>query len=188
MSDSRSSSGKENHKHVTFNKIFIREYDMTLGDNPSVSSGPPISLDLYYNPDTEILTIEDYESLRSQRRSRVQLLVPRDLREQILKVECGISRKQMASSIRTVKAVQANRRQTANNLKFAEAEERAENVKKTLGRVVGVKKGRADKEFEILWEKTSHLDIRHRESKKKSGSGEEWKPSRPFTPATSKVQ
>lgn len=42
----RTSSGTENplphEKSVRFNEIHIRDYERTVGDNPSCSSGPPI--------------------------------------------------------------------------------------------------------------------------------------------------
>ena len=178
-SSSPSATGKtEDEKpHVTFYKVYIREYVQTLGDNPSVSSGPPLTLDWYYNDETKMLTIEEYEATRPERRSKLQLLVPRDLREKILKAECGVSRAQLAKTIRSVKAVQANRRQTVNNLKYAEAEEKAEKVKETLGRVTGVKK-HSDKEFEILWEKTKHIE----KLSSTTTDSVDWKPKRPFTP------
>ena len=35
---------KSHHRNVSFDKVSIREYERVLGDNPSVSQGPPIRL------------------------------------------------------------------------------------------------------------------------------------------------
>ena len=138
--------------HVKFHQITIREYNRTLGDNPSVSAGPPIALDWEYNPESEILTIEDYEAQKPQRRRNVELVVPRNLREKLLKFECGFSRRQIAQSVRSVQAVKQNRRQTVNNLHSSKTQEKLENFKRALGRVVGIRKS-SEREIEILWEK-----------------------------------
>jgi len=53
---------------VSFDTIAIREYDQTIGDNPSVSYGPPISLDWSYSSEINV-DLEDYETDRPPRRS-----------------------------------------------------------------------------------------------------------------------
>mmetsp|Transcript_19593 Transcript_19593/g.27196 ORF Transcript_19593/g.27196 Transcript_19593/m.27196 type:complete len:319 (-) Transcript_19593:1918-2874(-) len=65
----RKSSSKVNFQDVT-----IREYDLTLGDNPSVSCGPPISLDWTYS-ENDSLCLNAYEGNRPQRRTSRQLCV-----------------------------------------------------------------------------------------------------------------
>lgn len=53
---------------VSFDTIAIREYDQTIGDNPSVSHGTPISLDWSYSSEINV-DLEDYEIDRPPRRS-----------------------------------------------------------------------------------------------------------------------
>lgn len=53
---------------VEFSQIRIREYEQTLGDNPSVSFGPPITLDWKFE-EREPVSLEQYEAQRPPRRS-----------------------------------------------------------------------------------------------------------------------
>jgi len=48
-------------KNVQFSTIHVREYDICLGDNPSVARGAPISLDWTYKGREHCYSIEDYE-------------------------------------------------------------------------------------------------------------------------------
>ena len=60
--------------HVKFQNIQIRNYEMTLGDNPAVSYGPPVSLGWeYYEVGT--MPLEDYEESRGARRKASQMLM-----------------------------------------------------------------------------------------------------------------
>jgi len=149
--------GSPSGNRVKFNKICIREYQRCLGDNPAVSSGPALSLSWNYNQETEMLTVDKYESERGERRLRYELIVPRHLREQILKMECGVSRTEIASCIREINKIKAGRRQTTNNLNFAGVEEKAERLKRTFGKIVGLRKSN-DKNMQILWEQAKTQD------------------------------
>lgn len=59
-------------RNISFSTLEVRTYDLTLGDNPGGSSGPPISLDWNYN-ESKTVDLEDYEAKRLPRRSRKDL-------------------------------------------------------------------------------------------------------------------
>mmetsp|Transcript_9947 Transcript_9947/g.21030 ORF Transcript_9947/g.21030 Transcript_9947/m.21030 type:complete len:177 (-) Transcript_9947:71-601(-) len=59
---------KQQQKCVGFKVAEIREYFQCVGDNPSCSSGPPISLDWKYRRQSRRLSIDDYEAGRLKRR------------------------------------------------------------------------------------------------------------------------
>jgi hypothetical protein len=60
-------SSKKKKRNVTFGRIHIREYERVLGDNPSCSIGPPISLG-WMHWDLHDSTLDAYEtSQKSQR-------------------------------------------------------------------------------------------------------------------------
>jgi hypothetical protein len=63
---------RQHHHSVAFSSVVIREYDQTIGDNPSVSYGPPISLDWEYTQ-LQTVTLEHYEAHRPPRRSMRQM-------------------------------------------------------------------------------------------------------------------
>ena len=46
-------------RNVSFSHLQVREYEVTLGDNPSVSSGAPLSLGWRYNPNERISKLDD---------------------------------------------------------------------------------------------------------------------------------
>jgi hypothetical protein len=53
-------------KRVSFSTVSIRNYDITVGDSPSVSSGIPLSLDWVFVEET-VVSLNEYESNRSRR-------------------------------------------------------------------------------------------------------------------------
>lgn len=63
---------RQRQDSVGFSSVIIREYDQTIGDNPSVSYGPPISLDWEYTQ-LECVTLEHYEAHRPPRRTMRQM-------------------------------------------------------------------------------------------------------------------
>merc|ERR1712038_1905772 len=87
-------------QNVKFTNIYIREYQRTLGDNPAVSSGPPLSLDWEYDPNEKILSVDDYEQEKDgsgEKKKQVRAL-SRFKREKILEEDFGISRLDMKES------------------------------------------------------------------------------------------
>mmetsp|Transcript_4187 Transcript_4187/g.4597 ORF Transcript_4187/g.4597 Transcript_4187/m.4597 type:complete len:153 (+) Transcript_4187:188-646(+) len=75
---------------VGFADAIIREYEVTLGDNPSVSEGPPLSLGWSYNEMLPI-PVDKYEEMRGKRRNSLQMTVPADERLDVLVSEWGYS-------------------------------------------------------------------------------------------------
>ena len=53
-------------KRVSFSTVAIRNYDITVGDSPSVSSGIPLTLDWKFVEET-VVSLNEYESNRSRR-------------------------------------------------------------------------------------------------------------------------
>jgi hypothetical protein len=58
---------------VSFSQLEIREFNMTLGDHPSATSGPPVMLDWDSQPTQRSVSLDEYEMTRSPRRKRKQL-------------------------------------------------------------------------------------------------------------------
>jgi len=54
-------STKEKKKNVRFHRVEVREYSQCIGDNPSCSAGPPVSLDWTYQPRTQTYPLDSYE-------------------------------------------------------------------------------------------------------------------------------
>jgi len=80
-------------KRVSFGVLYIHEHRVTLGDNPSVSRGPPICLSCKTGRSTT-LSIDDFDNHRSgsyNRRTNSELLIPAITRERILR-NAGVKR------------------------------------------------------------------------------------------------
>jgi len=103
---------------VSFDKIYIRNYERSIADHPAVSSGPGLSISWKYEPEASPLSVNDFELSRSgsRRTHHSQLLMPRRERERILRQECGYAGQDLASCVRSVNAAKFRRQQTINSL------------------------------------------------------------------------
>jgi len=79
---------------VTFTNIHVRSYDQTIGDNPSVGYGPPITLDWYF-VDNAPVSVHDYEAFRPLRRSPHQMMLSCYHRRNLLAYKCGASAQEL---------------------------------------------------------------------------------------------
>jgi len=101
---------------VSFQNVDIREYDVTVGDNPSCTFGVPISIGWKFNAQRSV-SLDEYETVRpsGERRTQKQMLLPSKERESILR-EAGIARSSMAKAIRESNRTKSKRAQTVNNM------------------------------------------------------------------------
>jgi hypothetical protein len=114
---------KESLVTVRFDKLTVREYEQILGDNPACTSGPSLTIGWSY---TELgpLPIDDFESLRSRRRSSRNLVLSRSVREKILR-RAGYLNNEITEGVRRVNKARVERRQTVNNLESHQIMEEA---------------------------------------------------------------
>ena len=123
---------------VGFADVEVREYPRTLGDNPSVSKGPAVTLDWDYNI-SEPMPIDSYEGQRGNRRVACEMVMPQYVREAVLK-EHGHSRKDIAEAVREIKKAKSKRTQTVNNIKYSSIQYAAERTKRTVKNVFTIHK------------------------------------------------
>ena len=134
-------------RNVSFHKIEIREYHRTLGDNPCVSAGPPLSLDWNYNPAHRVFDVEAYEEAKTPR-SKSEMLMPRQVREVILKEHWDVSRSEINAMARNVNITKRNRRATARTSRVTEKRmEQVENASRTVKRILSLGKKRDEKKL-----------------------------------------
>jgi len=127
---------------IEWHEIRIREYVRAIGDNPSCSAGPPVSIGWEYNPKEIALKVEKYEEKRPQRRSMQEMVLPREVRFKMLTQEWGVPRKDCANATRESLKVKNHRRQTVRNMGKVnpKMEEAMENAGKKFKRVLSFKK------------------------------------------------
>lgn len=128
--------------NIRFDDIEIREYCRTVGDHPSCSSGPPVTLDWKYNPNTKKYTVDDFEKKRGgRRRDNFEMILPRMARHDMLKKEWNVSQAQIAAAVRSTIKVKSQRRTTVNNLgRTSQVEELIEKVNRKVLRTLLFKK------------------------------------------------
>ncbi len=117
---------------VRFESVEFRQYVQVLSDNPATSSGPPIGLGWKFIPEETIkMDVDLYErgcqDLRL-RRSRDELVIPRNLRENMLR-EAGYSRSDIVHAIRGVQKDKVRRNVSFHNQKYEPIVERVESLK-----------------------------------------------------------
>eukprot|EP00956_Cyclotella_meneghiniana_P016332 scaffold25774_cov80-Cyclotella_meneghiniana.AAC.2 len=136
---------------IKFGQVNIREYERVLGDNPSVTSGPPLSIGWRYAPELIKLDVDTFESGKGLPRSSSEYLVPKAVRERILREHAEVSRHDIAAAVRTINRQKQQRRKTVVNISMSSTEERLEKIKHGVKKVVG-KRSSYIKEEARLWD------------------------------------
>mmetsp|Transcript_23536 Transcript_23536/g.28931 ORF Transcript_23536/g.28931 Transcript_23536/m.28931 type:complete len:180 (+) Transcript_23536:98-637(+) len=113
--------------HVKFASIQIRDYSITLGDNPSCSYGPPISLDWEYI-ENEAVSLDRYEKMRPSRRKMYQMHMLNRQRADLLRSVAGTTDDEMQVVMREMREIQKMRSKTKASLLFSKVEEAAESA------------------------------------------------------------
>jgi len=134
---SRICSMPEISRNVSFKSVEIREYEVTLVDNPACRNGPPIGLSWnYLQGDTK--DFFDYESVRSNNRRTVrQMIVPKNYRKEMLKAHSEEEIKQVKKEM---KKIRSSRNYTIMFGGMFEVKESLENVGRSLKNKMNSKK------------------------------------------------
>lgn len=98
---------------LSFSTLEIREYYITLGDNPGGTHGPPISLSNDYCEDrTFLISIDKYEETRPPRRAKNELYMSGSIRVFTLLKELGYSIKEIQEATKTAQKIRKKRRKS----------------------------------------------------------------------------
>jgi hypothetical protein len=116
-------------KSVGFRNIEIREYEISIGDNPSVGDGPPLSLGWKYEKE-KIIDLNEFEDLKGPSRPRHEMRVPRNQREWLIRAS-GVTDEEIENSIRDVNITKKGRMNTATS---SDAKEKTLEVLESAGR------------------------------------------------------
>lgn len=116
-SSPRAKNGNKSLKRVTsFSTLEIREYHVTIGDNPGGKQGPPISLDWDYCKDSTVkIDIDSYEQMRPPRRSKHEMYMPGNIRMWTLMKYLGYSLREIEDAS---KAADVIRKKRAKSIKY----------------------------------------------------------------------
>ena len=125
---------------VGFGEVQVRHYERILSDNPACQSGPSLGIGWKYRGGG-VIDVDSFESQRGIPRKQMELVMPRHVREVILK-DWGYKQQDVADMVRNIGRVKNQRRQTINNLGAAGMEEAVENAKRKVRSILsfGMKK------------------------------------------------
>jgi hypothetical protein len=105
----------EQKNHVTLTTIQMHHHEVMLGDHPSVSSGPPLTID--WNPfESFTLDLDNYEMCHRQHRAKDSILIPAVVREACLRDR--YARSELVKTIATVRKLKEDRRRSASDGKL----------------------------------------------------------------------
>lgn len=124
--------------NVKFDSVNIREYPVTLGENPGVSAGPSLTID--WEPQTYVeIPLEEYETSRPPRRDYMEMSIPKDIRMQMLQ-SSGHTKKEIMASVRVTNIGRMNRKKTNAMAHMHDTHEAIEDVRRALRHVITFKK------------------------------------------------
>ena len=125
---------------VSFHNVRIREYPMTVGDNPAVSSG--VAVTLGWDPleqGSQVVEVDEYEDSRPDRRAMGQMRIPPHERREILH-RSGHSMKEMHRGLKASNIAKRQRTKTLGTLHMQPFEEMREKTSRAIGNVITSKK------------------------------------------------
>jgi|Transcript_6942 hypothetical protein len=126
---------RRNSSSVSFKDVQIRDYNLTVGDNPSVSYGPPLSLDWEYE-ERSALCINEYEESRPARRSLRQMALNYYQRTNILTHTYGHSEEDFKEAKKEIKKVKKQRSLTRAMVQFHKVEDFVESASRKAKRAI----------------------------------------------------
>lgn len=167
-STSSSTCTNSSRKSVRFSNVQIREYPLTIGDNPSCELGVPISIDWW--PVAEHTTsVNDHQEAvvgrRPHNKTEDELRLPAQFRD-IMVREAGFSSEQMRRAVHRVNVQKMERRATVDGIPQQSVEEAIERALRGLWNAT-VNRGGKQKEREMIqqWLKQDALQRQQKVNK-----------------------
>jgi len=126
---------------VCFKDVHVREYERTISDNPSVSSGAPVGIGWKHGQSRSV----PLEVFEAKRQMRSDLVLTKQEREEIL-IEWGATFQEILGAIRTTVKAKNQRRQSVTTIKYDRLEETFETVSQGIKRLLKLRnfKGKSE--------------------------------------------
>lgn len=127
-------------KSISFSTVEIREYNIVIGDNPSVSRGAPVGLGWKYVSSSPI-NVDEYEFTRmSEGRlvtscgARAGLMLTHLRRRSLLRY-AGFTEEEIKEAAAEARRIKAQRRSTIKFQRLSRVQEGAESLNRKLRRM-----------------------------------------------------
>ncbi|KAL3924886.1 MAG: hypothetical protein SGILL_000766 [Bacillariaceae sp.] len=132
---------KEELLKVSFDTVDVRYYERILDLNPAVTNGAAIGIGWRYKRGGSH-AVEDWESKRGPIRDASELVLPRHVRESLLK-DLGYTQQDIATAVRSIFKAKNKRKQTVQNLGTEQVEEAVETAARRVKNILslGMRKG-----------------------------------------------
>lgn len=118
-------------KGVSFLIVHIKEYPYAIGDNPSVLSGPPLTIG-WKSAHTVEVPLDEHERIRIPvRRNIVQLKIPGNVRME-MRSNAGYTTREIIKGAKIVSQTKIERLETKQTLFLAGKQERREKIRRAL--------------------------------------------------------
>ena len=134
LSSSSKSQNSLKRNNVSFGKLQTREYNIALSDHPSCSFGPPIQLGWEFK-DLSTVSLDDYEKVRSPRRSPHEMVLSYNMRKYLLLKRAGYSKNEIEDAMNEVERVKRERLVTEVFLPVQKIDETVEDVIRSVSSV-----------------------------------------------------
>ncbi|KAL7528084.1 hypothetical protein ACHAXR_002259 [Thalassiosira sp. AJA248-18] len=118
LSDGNNEECRFARKVVSFSHLQVREYEVTLGDNPSVSSGCPLSLGWRYNPHEKITSLDNVNEEFGKRRSIHELKLSDQERHRRLSTNPNISTEDLHSALESTAVAQLQKKESLEEFRL----------------------------------------------------------------------
>jgi hypothetical protein len=132
---------KKENLSVSFDSVRVRYYERIIDINPAVTNGAAVGIGWRYKRGGRF-DIEEWESNRMNTRTSKELLLPKHVREAILK-DLGYTQQDIAAAVRVILKAKNKRRQTVQNLGAESMEEAVEAASRKVKSILtlGMKNG-----------------------------------------------
>ncbi|GFH45551.1 hypothetical protein CTEN210_02025 [Chaetoceros tenuissimus] len=126
-----SPSPSKETKGVTFSVVEVKEYPYTIGSNPSVSGGIPLTVEWDSSHFVQV-PIDEHERIRvPERRNMVELKIPKDIRIDML-LNAGHTIKEISSEIKKNDKLRFEKLETKQTLYKMPKEEKWERIRRAF--------------------------------------------------------
>ena len=131
---------------VQFGTIEIREFPITLGDNPGGVRGPPLTIQWEHHS-VATIDMEEFEEGRPQRRKGGEMIIPANVRDKFLR-EAGHSRGEIQGAVKRANIARNRRKRTEELKDLRLLDETMEKARRgTMNSVLNRGKKQREREF-----------------------------------------